>query len=96
MPEVNHKDGNKLNNKLSNLEWTDHLGNMKHAFKTGLVNNTGTNNGMCKLNEDQVRLIKKRLSEGISQYKIAKEIGGISRSAVMNIKNRGQWSHVNI
>lgn len=94
LPEVNHKDGDKLNNALSNIEWTDHVGNMKHAFKTGLANNTGTKNGMCKLSEDQVRLIKKRLSEGISQYKIAKEIGVISRSAVMNIKNRNQWKHI--
>lgn len=94
MPEVNHKDGNKLNNNLKNLEWTDHLGNMQHAFRIGLANNTGIKNGMSKLTEDQVKLIKKRLSDGVSQYKIAKEIGCISRSAVMNIKNRGQWKHV--
>lgn len=93
---INHKDGNKLNNSLDNLEWCNQLGNMRHAFATGLANNTGTRNGMSKLNDDQVKLIKKRLSEGVSQYKIAKEIGGISRSAVMNIKNRGQWKHITL
>lgn len=34
--EVNHIDGNKLNNLLSNLEWTDRAGNAKHAWATGL------------------------------------------------------------
>lgn len=95
-PEVNHKDGNKLNNELSNLEWVTHKENMSHAFRIGLANNTGIKNGMSKLNEAKVRKIKKMLADGISQYKIAKKIGGISRSAIMNIKNRGQWSHVKI
>lgn len=33
---VNHLDGNKLNNKPENLEWTDVSGNTKHATKKGL------------------------------------------------------------
>ena len=36
---INHKDGNKLNNNIKNLEWCSQKENMQHAFKTGLVKN---------------------------------------------------------
>jgi hypothetical protein len=36
---INHKDGNKLNNNLSNLEWCDFSHNSLHAFKMGLQKN---------------------------------------------------------
>ena len=34
--EINHIDTNKQNNHVSNLEWTDHSGNMKHAYAHGI------------------------------------------------------------
>lgn len=38
-PEVNHKDGNKLNNSINNLEWVTHAENMEHWVSSGLLKN---------------------------------------------------------
>jgi len=34
--EVNHKDGNKENNNIENLEWCTKSENQKHAYRTGI------------------------------------------------------------
>lgn len=40
---VNHIDGNKLNNKVDNLEWCDHSHNEKEAYRIGLKKTISTN-----------------------------------------------------
>lgn len=40
LPQVNHKDGNKLNNSLSNLEWCNNAYNTQEAYDKGLYKST--------------------------------------------------------
>ncbi len=36
LPQVNHKDGNKLNNNINNLEWCNNSENTQHGYDNGL------------------------------------------------------------
>ena len=63
-PEINHIDGIKTNNAVSNLEWCTRSENQKHAYRMGLKSSTGINNPRCKLAEADVREIKRLHSLG--------------------------------
>lgn len=62
-PVVNHKDGNKLNNHVSNLEWTTSSLNQKHAYDTGLKKK--------KISLKQKLEIIELRKQGLTYYKIA-------------------------
>ena len=58
-PVVNHLDGNKLNNIVTNLEWCTDSENSIHAYKTGLAKaKKGCNNIGSKLTENDVEWIR--------------------------------------
>lgn len=61
--EINHKDGDKYNNNLDNLEWVYHKENMEHAYATGLNQNYCENNPSAYLSNDTVREICIRLRD---------------------------------
>lgn len=61
LPAVNHKDGDKTNNTLDNLEWCSHSENMLHAFDSGLQP-SGEDHSQSKLTNKQVTEIRRLCS----------------------------------
>ena len=76
---VNHKDGNKLNNHLENLELVTLQENHAHASRTGLRNH------LRRLTIDQANEIKRLLKAGFSQTELARRFG-VSQPVVSDIK----------
>ena len=67
-PQINHKDGNRLNNVIENLEWCTASENIIHAFATGLSKNArGEDSVKSKLKESDVLEIRRLHSLGISK-----------------------------
>ena len=70
--QVNHIDGNKENNHVSNLEWCDNSINQKHAYKLGFRNSSGENNGNAKITDEQILEIWEKQ---LDPYDIHKKYG---------------------
>ncbi len=90
--ECNHKDGIKTNNRLDNLEYCTPQENIKHKVINGLVarGNKIPNN---KLNIQQVKAIKLRLSFGETYWNIAKDYLVVP-GTIYAIKNGRTFSYV--
>lgn len=59
LPMVNHKDGNKLNNEVNNLEWCTTQENITHSIETGLKpDDKGCNNIHSKFNPEDIIWIR--------------------------------------
>ena len=92
--QVNHIDGNKLNNSVNNLEWVTRSENIRHALKLNLSKpKKGKDVHFCKIDESIAHQICVLLSLGIRPKKISK-ILGISRQIIQHIKSKNSWKHI--
>jgi len=87
-PYINHKDGNKLNNRLENLEWCSQSENLRHALKNGKIN--------VKLNDEAVMFIRENYIPRDIEYgctALAKKYG-VACAQISRVVNNKSWKHV--
>jgi hypothetical protein len=88
---VNHKNFNKKDNRVDNLEWCTSSSNSIHAQKGGRCNNEEKHH-KAKLNKQKVAYIR-TTTEDIST--LAKKFG-VSESTIENVKARRTWKYFDI
>ena len=88
LPTVNHKDGNKENNNVENLEWMTYRDNSWHGLINGLLC-VGEDHPNSKLKNSEVKYIKS-LKGKYSAAEIAKKFN-VSRKCISMIMNGQSW-----
>jgi hypothetical protein len=95
--EVNHKDGDKTNNRPSNLEYVTPKQNVRHSLDVlGVQRAKGSKNGQSKLTERDVIDLRRRFANGgVSKSSLARSFG-LNPTTVGRILDGRAWRHLPI
>lgn len=93
-PEVNHIDGDKLNNNYTNLEWCTRRENLQHAYDTGLVNQQGSDSVNAKLSDDEVLEIRELYKTGRYTYDYLAEEYQVGASTIGRVVRKEVYQNV--
>ena len=92
--QVNHIDGDRLNNNVENLEWCSPQYNVSHSISHGVRNSAGEGNPKSVLTEVDVRRIRDSFaSKESTPLELSKEYG-VTRTSIYNILNNKTWKEV--
>ena len=91
LPEVNHINCNKYDNRVSNLEWVSKHDNMLHASKYSYKNRES----LFSVNTDKVKLIPSLLEYGFS-IKLIATLYKVGHVTIRNIIQGKTWKHLNL
>jgi len=90
--QVNHKNGNKLDNRSKNLEWLSHRDNKIHAAALGLMQR-GEAATKTKLKTESVLEIRRLRAKGWHLRMLARTFA-VSESTISTICLRKSWRHI--
>lgn len=92
-PCVNHKNANKKDSSIKNLEWVTFKENSEHAFKAGLIPK-GIESFHAKLTEKKVLEIREKYMSGKHTHTSLAKIYKVSSSQIGRIIRKKRWGHI--